>query len=145
MPKYMLIMRSTAEATTASEDLDFEAIINAMGAYNESLMQAGVMIGGEGLSDPSEGFVVDFSSDDKVVTDGPYGEVHELFNGFWMIEVAGKDEAIEWARRCPLGPGTKLEVRRITDESDFADFADNEFIQKEEGWRDELARKAEQG
>lgn len=145
MPKYMLIMRSTAEAMTASEDLDVEAIINAMGAYNESLMQAGVMIGGEGLSDPSEGFVVDFSSDDKVVTDGPYGEVHALFNGFWMIEVANKAEAIDWARRCPLGSGTKLEVRRITDESDFADFADNEYLQKEEGWREELARKTKQG
>jgi hypothetical protein len=144
MPKYMLIMRSTAEAMEASKDLDFEAVINAMGAYNESLMQAGVMVGGDGLSDPSEGFVVDFSSDDKVVTDGPYGEVHELFNGFWIIEVASKDEAAEWARRCPLGPGTKLEVRRITDESDFTDFSDNEFLQKEEGWRDELARKAEQ-
>ncbi len=145
MPKYMLIMRSTAEAMEASKDLDFEAVINAMGAYNESLMQAGVMVGGDGLSDPSEGFVVDFSSDDKVVTDGPYDEVHELFNGFWIIEVPGKDEAIEWARRCPLGPGRKLEVRRITDESDFADFADNEYIQKEEGWRDELASKADKG
>ena len=103
------------------------------------------MIGGDGLSDPSEGFVVNFDSDDKVVTDGPYGEVHELFNGFWMIQVADKDEAIEWARRCPLGPGSKLEVRRVTDESDFADFADNEYIQKEEVWREELARKAEQG
>ncbi len=145
MPKYMLIMRSTQDALDASKELDVTEIINAMGAYNESLMQAGVMIGGEGLSDPSEGFVVDFSSDDKVVTDGPYGEVHELFNGFWMIEVADKDEAIEWARRCPLGPGTKLEVRRITDESDFADFADNEFIQKEVGWREELARTSDQG
>ncbi len=145
MPKYMLIMRSTQAAIEASADLDFTEIINAMGAYNESLMEAGVMIGGEGLSDAAEGFVVDFASDDKVVTDGPYGEVHELFNGFWMIQVADKDEAIEWARRCPLGPGSKLEVRRVTDESDFADFADNEYIQKEEGWRDELARKAEQG
>lgn len=145
MPKYMLIMRSTQEALEASADLDFTEIINAMGAYNESLMEAGVMIGGEGLSDAAEGFVVDFSSDDKLVTDGPYGEVHELFNGFWMIQVADKDEAIEWARRCPLGPGSKLEVRRVTDESDFADFADNEYIQKEEGWREELARKAEQG
>lgn len=145
MPKYMLIMRSTQEALDASAEMDFTEIINAMGAYNESLMEAGVMIGGEGLSDPSEGFVVNFDSDDKVVTDGPYGEVHELFNGFWMIQVADKDEAIEWARRCPLGPGSKLEVRRVTDESDFADFADNEYIQKEEVWREELARKAEQG
>jgi len=143
MSKYMLIMRSTAEAMTASKDLDFEAIINAMGAYNESLMEAGVMVGGDGLSDSSEGFVVDFSTDDKVVTDGPYGEIEALFNGYWIIEVAARSDAIEWARRCPMGPGTKLEVRRITDESDFADFADNEYIQKEEGWREELAHKSE--
>lgn len=141
MPTYMLIMRATEAALAASTEQDIEATINAMGAYNESMMEAGVMVGGEGLSDPSEGFVVDFSTPDTLVTDGPYGEVHELFNGFWLISVADRDEAIEWARRCPLGPGHKLEVRRVTDESDFADFADNEYVQKEEGWREELARK----
>lgn len=143
MPQYMLIMRSSQAAEEASKDLDMEAVINAMGAFNESMMEAGVMVGGGGLSNADEGFVVDFSTSPAVVTDGPYGEVHELFNGFWTIEVANKDEAIEWARRCPLGPGAKLEVRRVTDESDFADFADNEYIQKEVGWLDELARKRE--
>ncbi len=143
MPQYMLIMRSSTAAEEASKDLDMEAVINAMGAYNESMMEAGVMVGGGGLSDAAEGFVVDFSTSPSVVTDGPYGEVHELFNGFWTIEVADKNEAIEWARRCPLGPGAKLEVRRLTDESDFADFADNEYIQKEQGWLDELAHKRE--
>ncbi|GLK18711.1 YciI family protein [Herbiconiux flava] len=133
--KYMLIMRTTAEALEASKDLDFEAIINAMGAYNESMVTAGVLIGGDGLSDAKEGFVVDFSGETPTVTDGPYGEVHELFNGFWIVQVASKEEALEWAKRAPLGAGSKLEVRRITDESDFADFADNEFIQKEKEWR----------
>jgi hypothetical protein len=133
--KYMLIMRSTAEAIEASKDADFEEIINAMGAYNESLIKAGVMLGGDGLTDAAEGFVVDFSGDKPIVTDGPYGEVNELFNGFWIIEASSKEEAAEWASRAPLGPGSKLEVRRITDESDFADFADNEFIQKEKEWR----------
>lgn len=133
--KYMLIMRTTAEALEASKDLDFEEIINAMGAYNESMINAGVLIGGDGLSDAKEGFVVDFSAQPPVVTDGPYGEVHELFNGFWILQVASKEEALEWALRSPLGPGSKLEVRCITDESDFADFADNEFIQKEKEWR----------
>ena len=138
MSKYMLIMRSTAEALEASKDMDFEEIINAMGAYNESMINAGVLAGGDGLTDPSEGFVVDFSGDQPVVTDGPYGEVHELFNGFWILSVATKEEAAEWAKRCPLGPGSKLEVRRITDESDFEDFADNEYVQKEAGWREQL-------
>ena len=141
--KYMLIMRATDEALEASKAIPFEDVINKMGAYNESLMKAGVMVGGEGLSDPTDpaAFVVDFANDPPLVTDGPYGETHELFNGFWMIEVSSKEEAIEWASRCPLGPGSKLEVRRVTGEEDFKDFADNEYIQKEAGWREEQANR----
>lgn len=97
------------------------------------------MVAGDGLA-PEPGYVVDFSADPPLVTDGPYGEVHELFNGFWIIQTATADEAVEWAKRCPLGPGSKLEVRRVTDETDFADYADNEFVKKEAGWRDELAQ-----
>ena len=140
--KYMFIMRSTDEALEASKKMPFEEIINKMGAYNESMMKAGVMLGGEGLADVSEGsaFVVDFSEEPPVVTDGPYGETHELFNGFWLVQVSSKEEAKEWASRCPLGPGSKLEVRRVQEAEDFADFADNEYIQKEEGWRQELGQ-----
>ena len=102
-------------------------------------MKAGVLLAGEGLTDDmSEAFVVDFSAEQPVVTDGPYGETHELFNGFWIIRTASKEEAVQWASRCPLGPGSKLEVRRVTDMSDFEDFADNEFLKKEAGWREEL-------
>ena len=139
--KYMLIMRATDAAVEASKDLDFEEIINAMGAYNEAMMKAGVLIAGEGLTDAKEGFVVDFSTERPIVTDGPYGETHELFNGFWILEVSSKEEAAEWASRAPLGPGTKLEVRRVTDESDFAEYADNEYVHKEAGWREELEKK----
>lgn len=138
MTKYMLIMRVTDEALQASQNVDFNEIINAMGAYNESMINAGVMLSGDGLAGPEEGFVVDFAAETPIVTDGPYGETHELFNGFWIIGVSTKEEAAEWAKRCPLGPGTKLEVRRVTDESDFADFADNEYVQKEKGWREQL-------
>lgn len=140
--KFMLIMRTTDEARKAYENADFEEIINAMGAYNESLINAGVMIAGDGLADDlSTAFVVDFSADPPIVTDGPYGETHELFNGFWILEVPTREEAIEWARRCPMGPGSKLEVRRVTDESDFAAFADNEYLQKQMGWRAEAEGK----
>ena len=140
--KFMLIMRSTDEAKKEYEKADFEQIINAMGAYNESLMKAGVLLGGDGLADDlSEAFVVDFASETPIVTDGPYGETHELFSGFWILEVASKEEAVEWATRCPLGPGSKLEVRRVTDMSDFEGFADNEFLKKEEVWRTELDAK----
>ncbi|MPV37408.1 YciI family protein [Georgenia subflava] len=137
--KYMLIMRSTDAAIEASKTMDVEELLNAMGAFNETMIKAGVMLAGEGLSDPDEGFVVDFDSETPIVTDGPYGETHELFNGFWIIEVSSKEEAAQWASRAPLGPGTKLEVRRVTDESDFADYSDNEYIKKEAQWREQLA------
>lgn len=144
--KFMLIMRATQAAVDAMADLDMETVINAMGAYNEKMMKAGVLLAGDGLADdPENSFVVDFDADPPVVTDGPYGEVHELFNGFWMLQVSSKAEAAEWARQCPLGPGNKLEVRRVTDESDFADFADNEFLRKEEGWRQEQATRTAGG
>jgi len=132
--KHMLIMRSSAEGAAAYEEMDFEAVINAMGAYNESLIEAGVMVAGDGLA-PEPGWVIDFSGETPIVSDGPYGEIHELFNGFWILQTATAEEALEWAKRCPLGPGAKLEVRRVTDESDFADYADNEYIQKEHEWR----------
>lgn len=139
--KHMLIMRTTQEAVENYQDMDFEAVINAMGAYNEAMLKAGVMIGGDGLA-PEPGYVVEFTAEEPVVSDGPYGEVHELFNGFWILQTSTAEEALEWAKRCPLGPGNKLEVRRVTDESDFADYADNEYIQKEKEWRAEEAAKA---
>lgn len=140
--KYMLIMRGTDEAYAEYKKIPFEQVINQMGAYNESMITAGVLVAGDGLAeDMSKNFVVEFGGEEPVVTDGPYGETHELFNGFWIIEVSSKDEAVEWARRAPLIAGNKLEVRRVTDETDFAAFADNEYIQKEEGWREEQASR----
>ena len=135
--KHMLIMRATAEAVEASKQIDFNEMLNAMGAYNESMIKAGVMVAGEGLAD-EPGFVVDFGSQPPVVSDGPYGEVHELFNGFWIIQTSTAEEAVEWAKRCPLGPGAKLEVRRVHEDADFDAFADNEYVQKEKEWRAQL-------
>ncbi|QBJ96339.1 YciI family protein [Rhodococcus sp. ABRD24] len=134
--KYMLIMRATDEAVEAYKSVPFEQVIEAMGKFNESMIKAGVLLAGEGLADADEGFVVDFSGDTPLVTDGPYGETKELFNGFWILEVASKEEAAEWAKRVPVGPGSKIEVRRVTGVEDFPQ--DNEWIQKEEGWREEL-------
>ena len=98
--KYMLIMRATEAGKKAYEQADIEELLNAMGQYNEALMKAGVLLAGEGLADDlSDAFVVDFSTEPPLVTDGPYGEVHELFNGFWILQVASKEEAVEWASR----------------------------------------------
>jgi hypothetical protein len=141
MARYMLIMRSTPEAEKAMEEqnIDFNEIIASMGRYNEELIKAGVMLAGEGLTGPDEGFVVDFNSDPPVVTDGPYTEAKELFNGFWILEVSSKEEAKQWAQKCPLGPGVKLEVRRVGETDEFPQ--DNEWVQKEIQWRADLAEK----
>jgi hypothetical protein len=137
MPKYMLIMRGTDEGVAAYAEKDFRDVIAAMGRYNESMMQAGVLVAGEGLSDAAEGAVVDFSAETPVVTDGPYGETKELFNGFWTVDVATQEEAVEWAKRAPLqGPGNKIEVRRVNGPEDFPQ--DDEWIQKEAVWREQL-------
>ncbi|ORV98037.1 YciI family protein [Mycobacterium kyorinense] len=134
--RYMMIMRSTAEAQGAAKDVPFDEILTAMGRYNESLIEAGVLLAGEGLAGQDEGFVVDFSSDPPNVSDEPYPG--ELFNGFWIIGVASKEEAVAWATRCPLGPGVTLEVRRVQEVEDFPQ--DNEYVQKEIQWRAELAK-----
>ncbi|WP_193598190.1 YciI family protein [Microbacterium sp. YJN-G] len=139
--KFMLIMRANDEGVKAYQDIPFEQIIEAMGKYNESMMKAGVLLAGEGLTDAAEGFVVDFSAETPLITDGPYGETKELFNGFWIIETATREEAAEWASRAPLGPGAFLEVRRVTEMEDFPQ--DNEWIEKEAGWRDEQAQRAQ--
>ncbi|QIM19439.1 YciI family protein [Leucobacter coleopterorum] len=137
--KYMLIMRATDEALAASKEIPFEEMIATMGHYNEELVNAGVMAGGDGLTEPEEGFVVDFAADPPSVTEGAYGATESLFNGFWMLEVASREEAMEWAKKCPLGPGSKLEVRRIHGVEDFPQ--DNEWVQKEKEWI-EQAEKA---
>lgn len=143
MSRYMLIMRVTdaaaAEAAMAEQNLDFDAMIATMGRYNEELIKAGVLLAGEGLTDPEEGFVVDFASDPPVLTDGPYTEAKELFNGFWIIETSSAEEAKQWARKCPLGPGVKLEVRRVSETEEFP--ADNPWVQKEIQWKADLSEK----
>jgi hypothetical protein len=131
--RYMLIMRSTPAAQEAMRNVDFNEVIAAMGRYNQSLVKAGVLLAAEGLAGPEEGFVVDFASDPPVVTDGPYTEAKELFNGFWILEVSSIDEAKQWAQKAPLGPGVRLEVRRVNEVDEFPQ--DNEWVQKEVQWR----------
>jgi len=140
MPKYMLIMRPQPGAALFSGELPFEEIINLVGAYNEQLMNAGVLVAGEGLADPATGVVVDHTGEKPIVTDGPYGEVHELFNGFYILQVSSQEEAVEWALRMPpaIARGSKTEIRRVTDDSDFAEFEGNEYLEKEKQWRKEL-------
>jgi hypothetical protein len=138
MPKYMLIMRPQEGAELFSNEIPFEEIINQVGAFNEQLINAGVMVAGEGLVDAAQSVVIDNTGEKPIVTDGPYGEVHELFNGFYILEVSSQEEAVEWALKMPLTRGSKTEIRRVSDESDFEGFEDNEYLQKEKGWREQL-------
>jgi hypothetical protein len=133
--KYMLIMRTTDEANAAFQDVDFTEVMEAMGRYNDEMISAGVLVAAEGLDDQELGVVVDYSSQPPVVTDGPYGETKELFGGYWIVDVASKEEAVEWAKRAPMaGPGVKAEIRRVTSIDEFPQ--DNEWIKKERAWRE---------
>ena len=134
--KYMLIMRATDEGLAAMAGTDFSQVMEAVGRFNDELIRAGVLLAAEGLADAAEGLVVDYSSEPPMVTDGPYGETKELFGGFYILNVASKEEAVEWAKRIPMitGPGVKIEIRRVTTIDEFPQ--DNEWIQKERAWRE---------
>ena len=133
--KYMLVMRATDETFKAFQDVDFDEILESMGRFNDEMIRAGVLVAAEGLDDAAEGVVVDYSAEPPVVTDGPYGETKELFAGYWILNVASKEEAVEWAKRAPMaGPGSKCEIRRVTSIDEFPQ--DNEWIQKERAWRE---------
>ena len=133
--KYMLIMRATDETWAAYQDADFNEIMDSMGRFNDEMIRAGVLVAAEGLDEATDGVVVDYSAETPVVTDGPYGETKELFGGFWILNVASKEEAVEWAKRAPLtGPGSKCEIRRVPSIDEFPQ--DDEWIQKERAWRE---------
>ncbi|GHJ08425.1 transcription initiation protein [Micromonospora humidisoli] len=134
MAKYMLIMRNTDDSLAAMMKIPFEEMLETMGRFNDELIRAGVLVAAEGLEDPAQGVVVDYSGETPVVTDGPYGETKELFGGFYLLDVASKDEAVEWARRMPALPGSKCEVRRVPGIDEFPQ--DNEFIVRERAWRE---------
>ena len=133
MAKYMLIMRPQSNDPAAFENVDFDELLTTIGTFNDELIRAGVLLAAEGL-DPEDSTVVDFTGDEAVVTDGPYGEVKELFMGYYVLDVASKDEAVEWAKRMPMTEGTKIEIRRVSSIDEFPQ--DNEFIQRERAWRE---------
>jgi hypothetical protein len=84
--------------------------------------------------------VVDYSAETPVVTDGPYGETKELFGGFWIVDVASQEEAVEWAKRAPMsGPGSKIEIRRVADPDEGPQ--DNEWVQTQRAWRETTGQR----
>jgi hypothetical protein len=134
MAKYMLIMRGDDESMAKMMETPFEEMLDRIGRFNDELIKAGVLVAAEGLEDPSLSVVVDHSGETPVVTDGPYGETKELFGGFYLLDVATKEEAVEWAKRIPAIPGNKTEIRRVPSIDEFPQ--DNEWIIKERAWRE---------
>ena len=93
--------------------------VEAMMKYNESLQKAGVLLALDGLHPPSMGARVSFEGGKPQVTDGPFAEAKEVLGGYWMIQVKSRDEAIEWAKRCPGSPNEVIEIRQVQEMSDF--------------------------
>jgi hypothetical protein len=93
--------------------------VAAMMKYNESLQKAGVLLALDGLHPPSMGARISFPGGKAKVTDGPFAEVKEVVGGYWMIQVKSKEEAIEWASRCPGSENEVIEIRQVQEMSDF--------------------------
>jgi hypothetical protein len=141
--RVMVIVKATPESEAGV--MPTEAQLTEMGAYNEQLVKAGVMLAGEGLHPTSRGFRVRFAGDQRTFVDGPFTEAKELIAGFWLWQVKDMDEAREWARRCPaVGPnGTgEIEIRRVFEADDFGDALTPELRAQEERLRAESASRA---
>ncbi len=114
----MLMIPKGYEQATPGTMPDAKAV-EAMMKYNEELQKAGVLLALEGLHPPSMGARVSFAGGKPKVTDGPFAEAAEVLGGFWMIQVKSKEEAIQWATRCPASANETIEVRQIQEMTDF--------------------------
>jgi hypothetical protein len=95
--------------------------VEKMGKFNEELQKAGVLLTLDGLHPPGTGARVAFGpSGEPTITDGPFAEAKEAIGGYWMLQVTSRQEAVDWARRCPAQPGDVLEIRRVFEPEDFA-------------------------
>jgi hypothetical protein len=94
-------------------------LVERMTRYNDSLKQAGVLLGLDGLHPPSVGARVSFAGGKGKVTDGPFAEAKEVLGGYWIIQVRSKEEAIEWAKRAPMLDGDVIEIRQVQELADF--------------------------
>lgn len=114
----MLMIPKGYEKAEAGTMPDAKAV-EAMMKYNESLQKAGVLLALDGLHPPSMGARVTFPGGKPKVTDGPFAEAKEVLGGYWMIDVKSKEEAVEWAKRCPGGENETIEIRQVQEMADF--------------------------
>ncbi len=119
--RFMVMVKATLDSEAGA--LPSEALLTAMGKYNEELAKAGILLSGEGLQPSSKGARVQFSGSKRTVVDGPFAETKELVAGFWLWKVKSKEEAIEWVKRCPnpmSGP-SEIEIRQVFEAEDFGE------------------------
>ena len=137
--RYMLLLTydEAAQAATPPDPAMFEE----MGRFNTAMVDAGVMLAGEGLTPTAQGAAVTFDGDEPTVSDGPFTESKEVVGGFWILQVDSLAEALSWARRAPFRHGERLEVRRVSEPEDFEGIAPPEVMEQEAELR---ARTAEQ-
>jgi hypothetical protein len=139
--KVMVIVKATKNSEAGG--LPSEKMLTEMGAFNEELVKAGIMLAGEGLHPSAKGKRIKFSGSSRKVVDGPFTETKELIAGYWIWQVQSIEEAVEWARRCPdphPGEDAELEIRPIFDMSDFDPVLTPELRAQEERLRVEVER-----
>ena len=131
--RYMVIVKASQD--TENGVMPTEAELAEMGAYNEELVKAGVMLAGEGLLDSSKGARVRFDADGgTTVIDGPFAETKELVAGFWILEVSSREEVVEWVKKAPF-KGTEIEIRQVATADDFGDAMTPELREQEDRLR----------
>ena len=139
--RFMIIVKATKDSEAGV--MPSEQLLTEMGKFNEELVNAGVMLAGEGLQPSSKGARVRFSGSTRTVIDGPFAETKELIAGFWLWQVKSKEEAIEWVKRCPNPmPGeSEIEIRQVFEAEDFGAEFTPELREQEERLRAETAKK----
>ena len=137
----MVIVKATKDSEAGV--MPSQQLLTEMGKFNEELVQAGVMLAGEGLRPSSKGARVRFSGSTRTVIDGPFAETKELIAGFWLWQVKSKAEAIEWVKRCPNPmPGeSEIEIRQVFEAEDFGAEFTPELREQEECLRAQMDKK----
>jgi hypothetical protein len=117
--RFMLLMIPKGYEAAAAGTVPDAKAVAAMMKYNESLQKAGVLLALDGLHPPAMGARVTFAGGKPKATDGPFAEAKEVLGGYWMIQVKSREEAIEWAKRCPGSDNEVIEVRQVQEMADF--------------------------
>lgn len=137
--KVMVIVKADAESEAGV--MPSQQLLEQMGSYNEELVNAGIMLAGEGLHPTSRGARVRFDGRQRTVIDGPFTESKELICGFWLWQVRSLDEAIEWLKRAPFDGGAEIEIRPIFEMEDFGDAMTPALREQEERMRQQTEQR----